>query len=115
MDIVSVQVVSPAKLLQLKQAANSTLMEDMNLDKAADLSAQLKQLNRKIIYWTKRVRQPFGDAGTPGRPEADVDTDAGPTQAMVTALIKTIKNPATPTQATVATPRNSLNVDRGII
>lgn len=53
-------------------------MADMRLDKAADLSAQrskllkeeaipdglkeakLKELNKKINYWTKRVRQPFG-------------------------------------------------------
>ena len=124
-DIVSMPVVSPSKFLSMKQEAKSTLMEDMNLDKAANLSAQrsvllnaesipsglkeaqLKQLNRKINYWTKRVRQPFADSETDlGGPGIDTETDVGPAQALVSALIKTIKHPATPAKATVATPVN---------
>ena len=76
-DLASVPVVSPSKFLAMKQEAKSSLMEDMNLDKATDLTArqkailtelsipaglkeaQLKQLNRKINYWTKKVQQPF--------------------------------------------------------
>jgi len=34
--------------------------------------------------------------------------EAGPTQAMVSALIKTIKNPATPVASSVVTPANKL-------
>ena len=53
------------------------------------------------------MRQPFGNAGgTPGGPGADADLDASPTQVMVMALIKTIKNATTPTLATVVTPTN---------
>jgi len=114
-DLMSVPVVSPSKSLAIKQQAKARLQEGMNLDKAADLTAQqqvlltepsipldlkmaqLKQLNRKVQHWTKKARQPFAmSGGTPGGPEADNDMDAGPTQAMVTALVKTIKQTATP-------------------
>ena len=114
-DLVSVPVVKPSTFLALKQEAKADLTQDMNLDKAADLAAQrralldndtvpaglkqaqLKQLNRKVALWTKKVRQPFGegsDVGGLGGDEAAVN----PTQTMIKALINTIKSPeATPT------------------
>lgn len=59
--------------------------------------AQLKQLNRKVAHWTKKVRQPFGEGSDVGGLGDDV-TDASPTQNMVKALIKTLKSPeAVPT------------------
>ena len=109
-DMVSVPVVKPSDFLTMKQQAKAALTQDMNLDKAADLTAQrnalllnkdvpdalkraqLKELNRKVAHWTKKVRQPFGvssDAGEVGPTE----TDVSPTQNMIKALIKTIKSP----------------------
>ena len=109
-DMVSVLVVKPSDFLTMKQQAKAALTQDMNLDKAADLTAQrnalllnkdvpdalkraqLKELNRKVAHWTKKVRQPFGvssDAGEVGPTE----TDVSPTQNMIKALIKTIKSP----------------------
>ena len=109
-DMVSVPVVKPSDFLTMKQQAKAALTQDMNLDKAADLTAQrnalllnkdvpdalkraqLKALNRKVAHWTKKVREPFGvssDAGEVGPTE----TDVSPTQNMIKALIKTIKSP----------------------
>ena len=110
-DMVSVPVVKPSDFLTMKQQAKAALTQDMNLDKAADLTAQrnalllnkdvpdalkraqLKQLNRQVRVWTKKVREPFGvssDAGEVGPTE----TDVSPTQNMIKALIKTIKSPS---------------------
>ena len=109
-DMVSVPVVKPSDFLTMKQQAKAALTQDMNLDKAAELTAQrnalllnkdvpdalkraqLKELNRKVAHWTKKVREPFGmtsDAGEVGPTE----TDVSPTQNMIKALIKTIKSP----------------------
>ena len=109
-DMVSVPVVKPSDFLTMKQQAKAALTQDMNLDKAADLTAQrnalllnkdvpdalkraqLKALNRQVRVWTKKVREPFGvssDAGEVGPTE----TDVSPTQNMIKALIKTIKSP----------------------
>ena len=111
--MVSVLVISPATFLEAKQRAKLDLQEDMRLEKAATLTAQrntlltstnpddlkvaqLKALNKQVNYWTKRVRQPFGELSTGlGDPNDDAD-DAAPTQATVSALVKTIKKPATP-------------------
>ena len=120
--MVSVPVVSPPDFLAAKQRAKLQLQEDRRLDKAASLTAQrdallanpaipadlkvaqLKALNRQVTYWTNRVRRPFGQDPTgPGDPNEDAD-DAGPTQAMVNALIKTIKKPATPVAAVAPSP-----------
>ena len=108
-DLVSVPVVSPSKFLALKQKAKAELQQDLNLDKAAELSAQekmllmdesippamktaqLKQLNPQIRLWTKKARQPF--AGT----SAESDMDVGPTQSMVSALVKSIAQSGGPT------------------
>ena len=114
-DLVSVPVVKPSTFLAMKQEAKASLTQDMNLDKAADLAAQrhallinpsipdglkkaqLKQLNRKVAHWSKKVRQPFGEGSDVGGLGDDV-TDVSPTQNMVKALIKTIKSPeAVPT------------------
>ena len=113
MDMVSVPVVKPGDFLNLKQQAKVGLSQDMNLDKAAELTAQrnvllmdkdippaikraqLKVLNRKVAHWTKKVRQPFGDTGGSGGGEVGpVETDVSPTQNMIKALINTIKSPA---------------------
>ena len=112
MDMVSVPVVKPGDFLNLKQQAKVGLSQDMNLDKAAELTAQrnvllmdkdippaikraqLKVLNRKVAHWTKKVRQPFGDTGGSGGEVGPVETDVSPTQNMIKALINTIKTPA---------------------
>ena len=106
-DLVSVPVIDPNAFLTMKQEAKADLTQDMNLDKAAELSAQrrallmnpnipdglktaqLKQLNRQVRTWTKKVRQPFGE----GRETGPTETDVSPTQNMIQALIKTIKSP----------------------
>jgi len=108
-DLVSVPVVSPSQFLALKQKAKAELQQDLNLDKAAELAAQekvllmdesippamktaqLKQLNPQIRLWTKKACQPF--AGT----TAESDIDVGPTQSMVSALVKSIAQAGGPT------------------
>ena len=113
-DLVSMPVVKLSTFLALKQEAKAALTQDMNLDKAADLSAQrqallanatvpaglkeaqLKQLNRKVVHWTKKVRQPFGEGSDVGGVGHD-ETAVNPTKSMLKALINTIKSPeATP-------------------
>ena len=109
-DMVSVPVVKPTTFLTMKQQAKASLTQDMNLDKAADLTAQrnalllnedipdglkraqLKELNRKVAHWTKKVRQPFGESSDTGE-VGPTETDVSPTQNMIKALIKTIKSP----------------------
>ena len=109
-DMVSVPVVKPSDFLTMKQQAKAALTQDMNLDKAADLTAQrnalllnkdvpdalkraqLKELNRKVAHWTKKVRQPFGESSDVGE-VGPTETDVSPTQNMIKALIKTIKSP----------------------
>ena len=109
-DLVSVPVIKPSTFLAIKQQAKASLTQDMNLDKAADLTAQrnalllnqdipdglkraqLKELNRKVSHWTKKVRQPFGEGSDAGE-VGPTETDVSPTQNMIKALIKTIKSP----------------------
>ena len=43
-DMVSVPVVKPSDFLTMKQQAKAALTQDMNLDKAADLTAQRNAL-----------------------------------------------------------------------
>ena len=88
-----------------KAQARADLTRDSNLDKASDLvaernvlladpdipdalkRAQLKQLNRQVWTWTKKVRQPFsGEVSQVGQ-----DTATDPTKAMVHALVKKLK------------------------
>lgn len=121
--MVSVPVVSPASFLQAKQRAKLDIQEDMRLDKAASLTAQrnvlltspaippdlkvaqLKDLNRQVNYWTHRVRRPLGEADTGVGDPNDDDADAGPTQQMVSALLKTIKKTSTPANVKPPPPR----------
>ena len=88
-----------------KAQARADLTRDSNLDKASDLvaernvllsddsipdalkRAQLKQLNRQVWSWTKKVRQPFsGEVSQVGQ-----DTATDPTKALVHALVKKLK------------------------
>ena len=90
---------------QYKAQARADLTRDSNLDKASDLvakrnvlladdsipdalkRAQLKQLNRQVWTWTKKVRQPFsGEVSQVGE-----DTATDPTKALVHALVKKLK------------------------
>ena len=109
-DLVSTPVVSPSQFLALKQKAKAELQQDLNLDKAAELSAQekmllmdekippamktaqLKQLNPQIRLWTKKARQPFAGSSTD-----ESNIDVGPTQSMVSALVKSITQAGGPT------------------
>ena len=113
-----------------KAQARADLTRDSNLDKAADLvaernvlltddsipdalkRAQLKQLNRQVWTWTKKVRQPFsGEVSQVGQ-----DSATDPTKALVHALVKKLKEepeeekPAleTPANVRVPKPRNVL-------
>ena len=114
---------------QYKAQARVDLTRDSNLDKASDLVAQqkvlladesipdalkttqLKQLNRQVWTWTKKVRQPFGDS--PVRPVGE-DRATDPTKAIVHALVKKLKEPEkeletkTPANVRVPKPRNVL-------
>ena len=89
-----------------KAQARADLTRDSNLDKASDLvaqqkvlladesipdalkRAQLKQLNRQVWAWTKKVREPFGDSQVP---QVGEDRAADPTKAIVHALVKKLK------------------------
>ena len=111
-----------------KAQARADLTRDSNLDKASDLvaernvlltddsipdalkRAQLKQLNRQVWSWTKKVRQPFsGEVSQVGQ-----DTTTDPTKALVHALVKKLKEEPeeesleTPANVRVPKPRNVL-------
>ena len=91
-----------------KAQARADLTRDSNLDKASDLvaernvllqddsipdalkRAQLKQLNRQVWSWTKKVRQPFSGYDSPV-PQVGEDTATDPTKALVHALVKQLK------------------------
>ena len=92
-----------------KAQARADLTRDSNLDKAADLvaernvllmnpdipdalkAAQLKQLNREVRYWTKKVRDPFRGGYDSPVPQVGEDRAADPTKALVHALVKKLK------------------------
>ena len=113
-----------------KAQARADLTRDSNLDKASDLvaqrnvlltddsipdalkRAQLKQLNRQVWTWTKKVREPFSGYGSPV-PQVGEDTATDPTKALVHALVKQLKEepkeePKTPANVRVPKPRNVL-------
>ena len=114
---------------QYKAQARADLTRDSNLDKASDLvaernvlladpdipdalkRAQLKQLNRQVWSWRKKVRQPF-DIGPV--PQVGQDTATDPTKALVHALVKKLKEepeeekPKTPANVKRPKPRNVL-------
>ena len=105
---------------QYKAQAKADLTRDTNLDKAADLvaqqkvlltnpdipdglkTAQLKQLNRQVRAWTKKVREPF--RGGYDVPQVGEDHATDPTKAIVHALVKTLKEE--PEEEEVQTPAN---------
>ena len=105
---------------QYKTQARADLTRDSNLDKASDLvaernvlladdsipdalkRAQLKQLNRQVWTWTKKVRQPFsGEVSQVGEDRA---TD--PTKALVHALVKKLKEEPEEEKLPLKTPAN---------
>ena len=113
---------------QYKAQARADLTRDSNLDKASDLvakrnvlladpdipdalkRAQLKQLNRQVWSWTKKVRQPFSPV-----PQVGEDTATDPTKALVHALVKQLKEEPkeelalkTPANVKQPKPRNVL-------
>jgi len=97
--------VTPKQLQALRERAKVQLQRDMNVEKAAELMAQeqlilmddtippalkmaqLKQLNPQVRHWTQKARQPFA---TITSDESDIDV--GPTQSMVSALVKSIQD-----------------------
>ena len=108
-----------------KAQAKADLTRDSNLDKASDLvaqqkvlledesipdalkAAQLKQLNRQVWAWTKKVREPFRGYDSP---QVGEDRSSDPTKAIVNALVKTLKEepeeePQTPANVRVPKPR----------
>ena len=114
---------------QYKAQARADLTRDSNLDKASDLvaernmlladpdvpdalkRAQLKQLNRQVWSWRKKVRQPFDVSPVP---QVGEDTATDPTKALVHALVKQLKEepeeekPKTPANVKKPKPRNVL-------
>ena len=104
-----------------KAEARADLTRDSNLDKASDLvaernvlladdsipdalkRAQLKQLNRQVWSWTKKVRQPFsGEISQVGQ-----DSATDPTKALVHALVKKLKeDPEEEEKPALKTPAN---------
>ena len=113
-----------------KAQARADLTRDSNLDKASDLvaeqnvlltdpdipdalkRAQLKQLNRQVWTWTKKVREPFSGYGSPV-PQVGEDMATDPTKALVHALVKQLKEepkeePKTPANVKKPKPRNVL-------
>ena len=114
---------------QYKAQARVDLTRDSNLDKASDLvakrnvlladdsipdalkRAQLKQLNRQVWTWRKKVRQPFSESPVP---QVGEDTATDPTKALVHELVKKLKEEPkeksleTPANVRVPKPRNVL-------
>ena len=106
-----------------KAQARADLTRDSNLDKASDLvaernvlladpdipdalkRAQLKQLNRQVWTWTKKVREPFSGYGSPV-PQVGEDTATDPTKALVHALVKQLKEEPEEEKLDVKTPAN---------
>ena len=106
---------------QYKAQARVDLTRDSNLDKASDLvaqrnvlladdsipdalkRAQLKQLNRQVWSWTKKVRQPFGESPVP---QVGEDTATDPTKALVHALVKKLKEEPEEEKPALKTPAN---------
>ena len=104
---------------QYKAQARADLTRDSNLDKASDLvaernmlladpdvpdalkRAQLKQLNRQVWSWRKKVRQPFSPV-----PQVGEDTATDPTKALVHALVKQLKEEPEEEKLDVKTPAN---------
>ena len=105
---------------QYKAQARADLTRDSNLDKASDLvaernvlladpdipdalkRAQLKQLNRQVWTWTKKVRQPFsGEVSQVGQ-----DSATDPTKALVHALVKKLKEEPEEESLETKTPAN---------
>ena len=115
---------------QYKAQARADLTRDSNLDKASDLvaqrnvlladpdipdalkRAQLKQINRQVWSWRKKVRQPFDVSPVP---QVGEDTATDPTKALVHALVKQLKEEPkeelalkTPANVKKPKPRNVL-------
>ena len=115
---------------QYKAQARADLTRDSNLDKASDLVAErnvlladpdvpdalkrakLKELNRQVWSWRKKVRQPFDISPVP---QVGQDTATDPTKALVHALVKQLKEepeeeekPKTPANVKKPKPRNVL-------
>ena len=109
---------------QYKAQAKVDLTRDTNLDKAADLvaqrnvllanpdipdalkTAQLKQLNRQVWTWRKKVREPFRGYDSPV-PQVGEDRGSDPTKAIVNALVKKLKEePEEEPVLDVKTPAN---------
>ena len=106
-----------------KAQARADLTRDSNLDKASDLvaernvlltddsipdalkRAQLKQLNRQVWTWTKKVREPFSGYGSPV-PQVGEDTATDPTKALVHALVKQLKEEPEEEKPALKTPAN---------
>ena len=106
---------------QYKAQARADLTRDSNLDKASDLvakrnmlltddsipdalkRAQLKQLNRQVWSWTKKVRQPFDVSPVP---QVGEDTATDPTKALVHVLVKQLKEEPKEESLETKTPAN---------
>ena len=104
-----------------KAQARADLTRDSNLDKASDLvakrnvlladpdipdalkRAQLKQLNRQVWTWTKKVRQLFDISPVP---QVGEDTATDPTKALVHALVKQLKEEPKEESLETKTPAN---------
>ena len=105
---------------QYKAQARADLTRDSNLDKVYDLvaernvlladpdipdalkRAQLKQLNRQVWTWTKKVRQPFSEEVS----QVGEDRATDPTKALVHALVKKLKEEPEEPALDVKTPAN---------
>ena len=106
--------------VEYKAQARADLTRDSDLDKASDLvaernvllmdpdipdalkRAQLKELNRQVRQWTKKVRQPF--SGVVSQVGEDRATD--PTKALVHALVKKLKEEPEEPALEAKTPAN---------
>lgn len=122
-NLTSIPVSDPKRFLSLQDEYKQSLMGDMRLEEASNLAArrqmllentkvpanwalpQVKAMSRKLNRLTKRIRQPFGNAGpvtTPNMFPADSDDPAedfaaGPVQALVRRLVQPASAIKTPT------------------
>ena len=110
--LTSTEVKNSTEFLRLQDQYKGEIVEDKRLTKAAELAAKqhmilknnqddsmkearLRGVHSQFQKWTQRVRQPFGPSGgsgTGGTVQDEDDFEAGPVQALVKQLIKTIKS-----------------------
>lgn len=116
-ELTSTVVADSPAFVRLKDKYKQELVEDGQLNKAADLAArcevlltshepnawkepQLKAVGHELRQWVKRVRQPFGNLESPGVNAASEDDGASPLNHMIAKLVKNAASGQSPVKTT---------------